>query len=66
MIWHLYPIHDSHRCPGLFLFFNVKKVFILASIFLGVDIPHDCEGAFPGKEGGIQVLAGLAKHLEPY
>jgi hypothetical protein len=23
-------------------------------------MPHDCAGAFPGNEGGIQVLAGLA------
>ncbi len=66
VIWHLYPNHDSHPFPWLFLCFWCKKVFILANIFLGMGMPHGCEAAFPGKEGGIQVLAGLAKHLEPY
>ncbi len=27
---------------------------ILANIFLGVGMPHDCAGLFPGKEGGRQ------------
>jgi len=42
---------------------------IFAKIFLGVRIPHGCEGAFLRNEGGIQVLECLApssqtvKHL---
>jgi len=33
---------------------------ILANILLGVVIPHSCISALPRKEGGTQVLAGLA------
>jgi hypothetical protein len=29
-------------------------------MLLGADMSHNCEGAFPGKEGGILVLTGLA------
>ncbi len=32
----------------------------LGNVFLGVGMDSGCAGAFPGKEGGIQVLAGLS------
>ncbi len=34
--------------------------FIIANIFLGLGMPLGCAGMFPKKEGGMQVLAGLA------
>jgi hypothetical protein len=34
--------------------------YILAIVFLGVGTVHNCKGAFPGKEGGVLVLADLA------
>jgi hypothetical protein len=42
-----------------------KKVISLAKffnlcVFLGVGMPQGCVGAFPKKEVGIWVLAGLA------
>jgi hypothetical protein len=35
-------------------------MFILANVILAVGMPCGCTGAIPRKEGGIQVLAGLA------
>ncbi len=35
-------------------------IIILANIFLGVGNGTLCGCTFPGKEGGLQVLAGLA------
>jgi hypothetical protein len=32
----------------------------VTKVLLGVGMLHGCAGVFPGKEGGIEVLAGLA------
>jgi hypothetical protein len=39
---------------------NFANLFVLANVFLGVGTLCGCMGMFLGKEGGIQVLAGLA------
>ncbi len=39
---------------------NFAKLLYLRIYFWGRGMPHGCVGMFPGKEGGIQVLAGLA------
>ncbi len=33
---------------------------ILANVYFGVGMPHSCAGVYPGKEGGIQALVGIA------
>jgi len=33
---------------------------LLANVFLGLGTLRSCVGSFPMKEGGVQVLAGLA------
>jgi hypothetical protein len=35
------------------------NILILANVLLGVGMLHGCMGTLFGKEGGIQVLAGL-------
>jgi hypothetical protein len=37
-----------------------RYFYILENILLGWGAPYGCVGAFYWKEGGIQVLAGLA------
>ncbi len=46
----------------LVIYFILANIhfYILANIILGVDTMCSCAGAFRGKEGGIQVFAGLA------
>jgi hypothetical protein len=38
----------------------LTNIFILANVFLGVGMLHGFTGIFSRKEGGIQVLEGLA------
>jgi hypothetical protein len=40
------------------------NLFLLANVFLVVAMPHGSLGAFPRKEGRIQVLAGLAPSIQ--
>ncbi len=54
-----------------FLCFYMKKVislnfaiFIFANVLLGVSTNCSCVGAFPRREGGIQVLAGPALYSQ--
>jgi hypothetical protein len=46
----------------LFIYFVLPNVHfhVLENILLGVITPHSCTDTFPGKEGEIQVLGGLA------
>ncbi len=37
------------------------NILLLANVFLGADTLSNCMGTFPGKEGRIQMLVGLAK-----
>jgi hypothetical protein len=37
---------------------------MLANLFLGVGTLHGCKGVYPGKDGEIQVLAGLAPYSQ--
>jgi hypothetical protein len=37
-----------------------RKITLLARILLEVGMPRSCSCVFSGKEGGIQVLVGLA------
>jgi hypothetical protein len=42
-------------------------IFILANVHFwgeGEGMPHSCMGDFPRKEGGIQVLAGIAPNSQ--
>jgi hypothetical protein len=41
--------------------FSNFNFYILVNILLGVGMLHSYIGVFPRKEGGIQLLAGLAK-----
>jgi hypothetical protein len=38
---------------------SFAKFLILANVFLGESMLHNYAGAFPRKEGSVQVLAGL-------
>ncbi len=38
----------------------LRLFLILANIFLWAGMPHGWVGVFPRKEGGLQVLTGLA------
>jgi len=40
--------------------FSSFNFYILANVHLGMDMLCSCAGAIPKKEGGIQVLVGLA------
>jgi hypothetical protein len=63
-------VYLEGRCQNDRIFHLVKRLkniilanihfIVLTNILLGVDTQHGCEGAFPGKEGGIQVWAGQA------
>ncbi len=39
--------------------FSYLNFYVLANVLLGVGMLWGCMGAFPGKEGGVQVFAGL-------
>jgi hypothetical protein len=62
---YLVILHCLKLCIILMYSFVISMlIFVLANVFLGVGTLFSCAGAFPRKEGGIQVLVGLDKSSE--
>jgi hypothetical protein len=62
-----YVLGNITFSTGILSFFNgLFKVqfYIPTNVLLWVGMLHSCESAFPKKEGGIKVLAGLAPSIQ--
>jgi hypothetical protein len=56
-------VHDFCFCWKKY-FHRILLFFKLANVFFGMGVQHGCVDAFSGKEGRIQVLAGLAPSIQ--